>query len=144
MTLHESGEMYLETILRLSFDHEKVHAIDISNEMGYSKPSVSRAVSLLKDGGYIALDSGKAISLTKEGYEIASKIYERHVTLSRLFMDMGVEEETAVDDACKMEHILSDETFDAIKQHIKKEHPSILSEIEKEDRQLPKGGIALN
>lgn len=144
MHLQESGEMYLETIYVLSQNSNCVRSIDVAEHMGYSKPSVSRAVSLLKDGGYIALDSGKAISLTKEGYEIASKIYERHVTLSRLFMDMGVEEETAVDDACKMEHILSDETFDAIKQHIKKEHPSILSEIEKEDSQLPKGGIALN
>lgn len=144
MKLQESGEMYLETILRLSFDHDKVHAIDISEAMGFSKPSVSRAVSLLREGGYISLDGNKAITLTKAGYEVAAKIYERHVTLSRLFMDMGVSEETAVEDACKMEHIISDETFDAMKKHIVKEHPGILADIEAEDSKLPRGGIAIN
>lgn len=144
MKLQESGEMYLETILRLSFDHDKVHAIDISESMGFSKPSVSRAVSLLREGGYISLDNSKAITLTKSGYEVAAKIYERHVTLSRLFMDLGVSEQTAVDDACRMEHIISDETFDAIKKHIVKEHPGILKDIEEEDSKLPRGGIALN
>lgn len=144
MKLQESGEMYLETILRLSFDHDKVHAIDISEAMGFSKPSVSRAVSLLREGGYISLDGNKAITLTKTGYEVASKIYERHVTLSRLFMDLGVSEQTALDDACRMEHIVSDETFDAIRKHIVVEHPGILKDIEEEDSKLPRGGIAIN
>lgn len=144
MKLQESGEMYLETILRLSFDHDKVHAIDISEAMGFSKPSVSRAVSLLREGGYISLDGNKAITLTKTGYEVASKIYERHVTLSRLFMDLGVSEQTALDDACRMEHIVSDETFDAIRRHIVVEHPGILKDIEEEDSKLPRGGIAIN
>ncbi len=144
MKLQESGEMYLETILRLSFDHDKVHAIDISEAMGFSKPSVSRAVSLLREGGYISLDGNKAITLTKTGYEVASKIYERHVTLSRLLMDMGVSEETATEDACRMEHIISDETFAAMKKHIVKEHPGILKDIEEEDSKLPRGGIAIN
>ncbi len=144
MKLQESGEMYLETILRLSFDHEKVHAIDISEYMGFSKPSVSRAISILKEGGFIVLDGNKAISLTKEGYEVAEKIYERHVTLTQLFMDMGVSEETASDDACKMEHIISDETFDAMKKHILKDHPNILAAIEEEESKLPRGGIALH
>ncbi|MBQ9066359.1 MAG: metal-dependent transcriptional regulator [Clostridia bacterium] len=133
MKIQESGEMYLETILQLSFDHEKVHSIDISEAMGFSKPSVSRAVSLLKEGGYITLDGNKAITLTDEGYEIATKIYERHVTLTALFEDIGVSKETATADACRMEHVISDETFAAIKKHIVKEHPGILAEIESKE-----------
>ena len=142
MKLQESGEMYLETILRLSFDHEKVHAIDISEYMGYSKPSVSRAISLLKEGGYIRLDGSKAISLTEEGFEVAEKIYERHVVLSRLMMDIGVSEKTATEDACKMEHDISDETFSILKKHILTEHPSVLKDLEDEKSKRPMGGIA--
>ena len=119
MKLQESGEMYLENILRLSMEKKEVHAIDISEFSGYSKPSVSRAVGLLKDGGYITLDDNKAITLTEEGNRIASKIYERHLVLSRLFMDIGVSEETAIEDACRVEHVISDETFACLKKFVK-------------------------
>lgn len=144
MKLQESGEMYLKTILTLSFDHDKVHAIDISEAMGFSKPSVSRAISILRDNGYISLDNNKAITLTKKGFEVAYRIYEHHVVLSRLFVDIGVNEKTAYDDACRMEHIISDETFEAIKKHITKEHPGILQDIEEADSKLPRGGIAIH
>lgn len=126
MKLQESGEMYLEDILRLSMEKKEVRSIDISDFSGYSKPSVSRAVGLLKEGGYIAVDDGKAITLTAEGAEIARKIYDRHIVLSRLLMKLGVEEKTAIDDACKIEHVISDESFLAIKKHVQEEYPDIL------------------
>ena len=122
MKLQESGEMYLENILRLSMEKKDVHAIDISEFSGYSKPSVSRAVGLLKHGEYITVDDNKVIQLTEEGTRVATKIYERHVVLSRLLMDIGVSEETAAEDACRMEHVISDETFACIKKVIKDRH----------------------
>ena len=118
MRLQESGEMYLESIYVLSQKGGNVRSIDISEYMGYSKPSVSRAVSLLKNGGYIVMDKDNFISLTESGLEIAEKIYERHTVLTAMLVRMGVSEETASEDACRMEHAISDETFEAIKAHI--------------------------
>ena len=118
MALQESGEMYLETILILSEKKEKVHAVDVSEYMGYSKPSVSRAVGLLLDGAYICIEQDGSIVLTDAGREVAETIYERHQLLTRYLMAIGVSEQTAADDACKIEHVISPESFDALKQHI--------------------------
>lgn len=121
MALLESGEMYLETILVLTKRMGKgaVRSIDIATQTGYSKPSVSRAVGILKDGGFIEISDGGYITLTTEGENIASTIYERHVTLTNFFVKIGVSEETAAADACKIEHCLSKETFAKLKKHIK-------------------------
>lgn len=117
MRLLESGQMYLETILILSEKNHAVRAIDISEHMGYSKPSVSRAVGLLKQGGYVTADAEGHLSLTEAGREAAIKTYERHKVLTNFFIRLGVDEETAAEDACKIEHDLSDATFEAIKRH---------------------------
>ena len=119
MHLLESGEMYLESILQLTQKQGQVRSVDISEYMGYSKPSVSRAVGLLKNGGYILVDNEGLITLTETGLEIAQKIYERHTVLTQLLIRLGVSPETAASDACKIEHALSDESFDAIKKHVK-------------------------
>ncbi len=117
MVLQESGEMYLETIYILSKKMPAVRAIDVCEYMGYSKPSVSRAVGLLKSGGYITVDDGGYIKLTEAGEDVAGKMYERHTTLTGFLVRLGVDPEVAAEDACKMEHVISDETFDAIKRH---------------------------
>lgn len=121
MHLQESGEMYLETILILSNSQPSVRSIDICEYMGYSKPSVSRAVGLLKKGGYITVDGGGFITLTESGKYIAGKIYERHTVLTGFLMSLGVPEDTAAEDACKIEHDISDTSFDAIKKAIRKD-----------------------
>ena len=118
MALQESGEMYLETILILSEKHGQVRSIDISEYMGYSKPSVSRAVGLLKAGNYITMEDDGHIVLTEEGRAVARKILSRHTLLTQFLQSIGVDAETASADACKMEHVISDETFSAIKNHI--------------------------
>ena len=118
MHIQESGEMYLETIHVLYKKNGHVRSVDISEYMGYSKPSVSRAMGLLRNGGYIQVDNDGFITLTDSGREIAQKIYERHTVLTQLLTRLGVSPETAAADACKMEHALSDETFDAIKSHL--------------------------
>ncbi len=118
MHLQESGEMYLETIYILSKKSSSVRSIDVCAYMNYSKPSVSRAVGILKQGGYLEMDGDGYLSLTPTGLEIASKIYERHTTLTELLIHLGVNEKTAAEDACKIEHDISDETFAAIKRHI--------------------------
>lgn len=118
MALQESGEMYLETILILSKKQSSVRSIDICDYMGYSKPSVSRAVGLLKNGGYIIVDKDGYISLTEQGKQIADKIYERHTVLTSFLVKLGVNDETAVTDACKIEHDISDESFEAIKKSL--------------------------
>ena len=118
MSIHESGEMYLEAILVLSRKNGFVRSIDVSEYLGYSKPSVSRAVGILKSGNYIVVDKDGSLSLTEAGKEIAEKIFERHTVLSRLLMMLGVSEETATSDACKLEHAISDESFEAIKRHM--------------------------
>ena len=118
MNLQESGEMYLETIYVLLKNMHDVRAIDVCEYMGYSKPSVSRAVGLLKSGGYLNVDGAGHLSLTEAGVEVAEKIYERHTLLTRYLRMLGVGAETAAEDACKMEHIISDESFNAIKNHV--------------------------
>lgn len=119
MHLQESGEMYLETILILKTRKGAVRSIDVANEMGYSKPSISRAVSHLREGGYVDMDPDGYLTLTDSGLEIASKIYERHRVLSRMLIMLGVEEKVATEDACRMEHVISDESFNVIKEHMK-------------------------
>ncbi len=117
MRLQESGEMYLGTILILSRTSDKVRAIDIGEYMKFSKPSVSNALGLLKTGGYITVEKDGAVLLTAEGRGIAEKTYERHTLLTEVFCSLGVPSEVAAADACKIEHDISDETFDAIKNH---------------------------
>lgn len=118
MRLQESGEMYLETIYVLSKTGKSVRSIDISEHMGFSKPSVSRAVGILKTGGYIEADKDGFIHLTQMGLETAEKTYERHRVLTEFFVRIGVDKDIAAEDACKMEHIISDESFEALKKHI--------------------------
>ena len=118
MNLQESGEMYLETILRLSDKNERVRSIDVSEEMGFSKPSVSRAIGLLKNGGYIDVSREGYIKLTEVGREVAKKVYERHKLITELLISLGVAEDVAAYDACKIEHCISDVSFNAIKEHI--------------------------
>ena len=120
MKIQESGEMYLETIYILSKKSSYVRSIDVGEYMGYSKPSVSRAVSILKKGGYVLMDDNGHLTLTDTGLEIAQKIYERHTTLTDFLIRLGVNEKTAAEDACKMEHDISDETFAAMKKHAEK------------------------
>ena len=117
MSIHESGEMYLESIYVLLQQRGQVRSIDVSEYMGYSKPSVSRAMGLLKNGGYILIDKDGYITLTPEGVQVARKIYERHTILSGLLIRLGVSKETAAEDACRLEHAISDESFEAIKRH---------------------------
>ena len=118
MALHESAEMYLETIYQLTKVKSDVRSIDIAEAMGYSKPSISRAVGLLKQGGYLSVDESGFLTLTESGRETAERVFERHQTLTKALEALGVSAETAAEDACKVEHILSDETFHAIKKHL--------------------------
>ena len=120
MTIYESAEDYLERILILSEQMEYVRAIDIVNDMGFSKPSVSIAMKKLQMNNYIEVGEKGHITLTPAGEKIAKRIYERHLVLTKILMDLGVPEETAKTDACKIEHDLSDESFEAIKKHINK------------------------
>ncbi len=115
--MHESGEMYLETILVLSKERDFVRSIDICEHMGYSKPSVSRAVGILKKEGHITVYGNGHIALTQSGYDIATTILERHTILTSTLIALGVDAEIASQDACKIEHNLSEETFEAIKKH---------------------------
>ena len=121
MQLQESGEMYLETILILSLKGKPVRSIDVADYMGYSKPSVSRAVGLLKSGGYLEMDPNGYLTLTDEGRRVAERTYERHQLLTEFFVYIGVNPDVAAEDACKIEHVISDETFRAIKKHAGKE-----------------------
>lgn len=118
MALQESGEMYLETILILSQKLSGVRSIDVCEEMGYSKPSVSRAVGILRNGGYILVDRDGYITLTDEGRYVAEKTYERHRVLTSFFEAIGVSRDTASEDACKIEHDISDESFAALKHYM--------------------------
>ena len=118
MHLQESGEMYLETIHVLSKKLGVVRSIDICEEMGYSKPSVSRAMSILKEGGYIVVEKGGHIVLTETGKEVAEKIYNRHTLLTKFLTSIGVDDKTAAEDACRLEHHISDVTYEAIKKHM--------------------------
>ena len=118
MSMHESGEMYLEAILVLSKRSGFVRSVDVGEYLGYSKPSVSRAMGLLRKGGLITVERDGGLHLTQEGRELAEKIYERHTVLSRVLIGLGVPEEIAVEDACKIEHDISDVSFEIIKRHI--------------------------
>jgi Mn-dependent DtxR family transcriptional regulator len=118
--MRESGEMYLETILILEQEKDVVRAIDVAEHMGYSKPSVSRALGKLKADGCILVDPDGHISFLPKGRAVAEKIYERHIVLSTLLTSLGVDEKTALDDACRVEHVISDETFEAIKRSIRR------------------------
>ena len=110
--------MYLETIYVLSKTNANVHSIDVGEYMGYSKPSVSRAVGLLKNGGYLTMAADGTLKLTEAGLELAEKIYERHTILTRMLVALGVDEKTASEDACRLEHAISDKSFEAIKRHM--------------------------
>ena len=118
MPIQESGEMYLESIYRLLKTRSHVRAIDVGEYMGYSKPSVSRAMGLLKKGEYIHVDKDGSITLTESGKAVAEKIFERHTLITEMLIHLGVDKETAADDACKVEHVISDTSFEAIKKYV--------------------------
>lgn len=117
MALHESGQMYLEAIYVLLQKKEKIRAIDVGAYLGYSKPSVSRAVGILKEGEYISVDADGYISLSEAGKGIAEQLYERHTVLTNMLKNLGVDERTAAEDACRIEHVISDKSFEAVKKH---------------------------
>ncbi len=117
-SIRESGEMYLETILQLSAEHAVVRSVDVANSTGYSRPSVSRAMGILRSRGYIEMDKRGHITLTAEGRRTAERIFERHKILTALFVRIGVSHEAAVNDACRIEHVISDETFRKIKEYV--------------------------
>ncbi len=120
MNMHESGEMYLETILRLSEKHEIVRSIDVAEAMGFSKPSISRAMKNLRENDYISINPGTgSITLLEKGKEVAERIYERHKVLAECLETLGVSSETAEEDACRIEHVISEETFQVLKNHLK-------------------------
>jgi Mn-dependent DtxR family transcriptional regulator len=119
MKLYESGENYLETILVLNRKNGSVRSIDIANEMGFSKPSISRAMNILKSANFIGIDKNGLITLTNEGFKKAENILERHIIITKFLINhLGVSEEFAEVDACRIEHVISDETFDKIKMHL--------------------------
>ena len=120
MALQESGEMYLETIYVLSQQKAAVRSVDVADYMNFSKPSVSRAMGLLRDEGLLKKDTGNDLKLTEAGEILAKRIYERHTVLTTLFINLGVDEKTAAEDACRIEHYISDKTFDAVKRHMMK------------------------
>ncbi|MBQ9988193.1 MAG: metal-dependent transcriptional regulator [Clostridia bacterium] len=118
MALYQSGEMYLETIYVLAKTENRIRSLDVAEHMGYSKPSVSRAVKRLREDGYILMDEDGLLTLTESGAQIAAKIYERHTVLTEILMRIGVDRKTAADDACRIEHVISDAAFNAMKQHL--------------------------
>ena len=120
MSLKESGEMYLETIYILSKSKSSVRSIDVAEYMNFSRASVSRGIGLLKKQDFILMDRDGYITLTDSGLKTAEKIYERHTVISKMLMAMGIDEKTATEDACRIEHVISDETFEALKQHAEK------------------------
>lgn len=121
MDLHESGEMYLETILMLKKKNEYVRSIDVAHEMNFSKPSVSRAIKLLKESKLLTVDQKGYIDFTDEGRKIAEKVYNRHTTLTRFLVGLGVSDKQAEDDACRLEHIISEESYTCIKEYLSKQ-----------------------
>ena len=120
--MHESAENYLETILILKNKQSKVKSIDIVRELGFSKPSISVAMKNLKQKGYIVIDNNGFIDFTEEGVAIAEKVYERHTTITELLVKIGVNEKTAAEDACRIEHVISEESFEALKKYMKSEN----------------------
>lgn len=135
MNIQESGEMYLETILILTRTKGQVRSIDVAEYMSYSKPSVSRAMGLLKTGGYITMDKYGYITLTDSGYATASKILERHTFLSAILTRLGVDEQVAAEDACRIEHVISDQSFEAIKRYVGQLHDGTSNGEEPADSQ---------
>ena len=121
MDLHESGEMYLETILRLKEKNNSVRSIDIATQMNFSKPSVSRAIKILKESELIVVDAKGYIEFTAEGRKVAEKIYNRHIVLTQFLELAGVSNQQAEDDACRIEHVISDETYECIKNYLAKQ-----------------------
>ena len=119
MALHESAEMYLETIYQLSLDRPSVRSVDVAEALNYSRASVSRGVGLLKQDGYLEMNADGFLLLTELGRTTAEKIYERHKILTAALMSLGVDEESAAEDACKIEHVISDKSLAAIKAHMK-------------------------
>lgn len=119
MALHESGQMYLESIYVLSQKNQNIRAIDVCAHLNYSKPSVSRAIGILKNNGYILVDVNGYITMTDEGKRVAEELYERHTVLSSMLIALGVDETTATEDACRIEHVISEKSFKAIKKHFK-------------------------
>ena len=117
MPMHESGQMYLEAIYVLLQNKEKIRAIDVGAYLGYTKPSVSRAVGLLKKSEHISVDSDGFITMTQKGEQFAEQLYERHTVLTNMLMALGIDEETATEDACRIEHVISDKSFAAVKKH---------------------------
>ena len=124
-TLHQSGEDYLEAIHVLHLKKNYVRAVDVSHELAVSKPSVSRAMGILRDGGFIVIEDDGNIKLTETGSEVAERIYERHRVLTQWLIDLGVSPETAAEDACKMEHDISIESFSCLKAHLRAAHPNV-------------------
>lgn len=122
MNIYESAENYLETIFMLKNKYGTVRSIDIANELGFSKPSVSIAMKKLRESSHISMDSDGSISLTDEGLTIAKSVYERHTNISRWLIALGVDEKIAAEDACRIEHVISQETFNKIREHIEKKH----------------------
>ncbi len=120
MVMQESGEMYLESVLVLSQKGGPVRSLDVARHLGYSKPSISRAMALLRENGYVSIDEHGYITLTEKGAAIANKIYDRHVVLTEHLVQLGVDAKTAEEDACRMEHVISDSTYKAVKEHIEK------------------------
>ena len=118
MPIHESGQMYLETIYILSRRNPHVRAIDVGEQLGYSKPSVSRAMALLKKGGYVTVAEDGGITLTESGLQVAQTMYTRHTVLSQMLMKLGVDEKTATEDACRIEHVISEKSFAAMQRHL--------------------------
>lgn len=118
MSIKESGEMYLENIYLMLKDDKELRAVDLAREMDYSKPSVSRALGILQEMDFIEIDDNGFISLTEKGCERAKKTYERHVLISQFFISLGVSEDVAKDDACRIEHVISDETFEILKEKL--------------------------
>lgn len=123
MKIQKSAEDYLEAILMLQQQNGSVRSIDVAHHMGFSKPSISRAVGLLRDNGYVSIDQNGLLLLTESGRRIAESIYERHTVLTHLLISLGVSAETAAEDACRIEHVISEETFDRLKAHVRAHHP---------------------
>lgn len=120
MKLQESAEMYLETIYTLSLSKQAVRSVDVAEALGYSRPSISRAVGLLKNDGYLAVSDDGFLELTEKGAAVAQKVYERHTILTSALMALGVDRESAAEDACRIEHVISDQSLEAIKAHLEK------------------------
>ena len=119
MEIRKSAEDYLEAMLMMQEKHGFIRSIDVAESLGYSKPSVSRAVSLLKQGGYLLVNEHGHLTLTEAGKAAAERIFERHTVITKMLTTLGVDEQTAAEDACKIEHVISETTFQALKQHLK-------------------------